>query len=266
MATPRWVSDRISAMLVARAIVLMKERVQVSGRTTTRTRSRATERSTSECVSKTEPFLVTTRTDAFSQNIHPEVTTEEICNIIRGGILQQIRYIPDKHIVSRSLWMCSPAAQVVLTPCLVVLRHLCRSALRAGLLSDCVVPGHCPAQPSPQSRMGTSPSFSQTAGCGEANLRFAPTQGKQSGPTSPGIAMVVQSGGSRNVYVGSIEDFETYSDEKLRTDFGEYGEIELINFLKEKQCAFVNFTNITNAVRISIACRKSSPVDHLPRH
>jgi hypothetical protein len=161
VATRRWVSDRISAMLVARAIVLMKERVQVSGRTTTRTRSRATERSTSECVSKTEPFLVTTRTDAFSQNIHPEVTTEEICNIIRGGILQQIRYIPDKHIVSRSLWMCSPAAQVVLTPCLVVLRHLCRSALRAGLLSDCVVPGYRPAQPSPQSRMGTPSSFSK---------------------------------------------------------------------------------------------------------
>lgn len=37
-----------------------------------------------------------------SQNIHPETTTEEICNTIRGGILQQIRYIPDKHIV-RSL-------------------------------------------------------------------------------------------------------------------------------------------------------------------
>lgn len=78
--------------------------------------------------------------------------------------------------------------------------------------------------------------------------------------------MVVQSGGSRNVYVGSIEDFETYSDEKLRTDFGEYGEIELINFLKEKQCAFVNFTNITNAVRISFACPRLSPVHHLPRH
>lgn len=60
--------------------------------------------------------------------------------------------------------------------------------------------------------------------------------------------MVVQAGGSRNVYVGSIEDFDMYSDEKLRSDFGEYGEIELINFLKEKQCAFVNFTNITNAV------------------
>lgn len=49
--------------------------------------------------------------------------------------------------------------------------------------------------------------------------------------------------------VGNIEDFETYDEDKLRKDFGEYGEIELINFLKEKQCCFVNFTNITNAVR-----------------
>ena len=77
--------------------------------------------------------------------------------------------------------------------------------------------------------------------------------------------MVVQSGGSRNVYVGSIEDFETYSDEKLRTDFGEYGEIELINFLKEKQCAFVNFTNITNAVRTSIVCPRFSSTSLLSR-
>lgn len=60
--------------------------------------------------------------------------------------------------------------------------------------------------------------------------------------------MVVQSGGSRNVYIGNIDDFEIYTEEKLRADFGEYGEIELINTLKEKQCAFVNFTNIANAV------------------
>lgn len=60
--------------------------------------------------------------------------------------------------------------------------------------------------------------------------------------------MVVQAGGSRNVYVGNIEDHELYTDEKLRKDFGEYGDIELINSLKEKQCCFVNFTNITNAV------------------
>lgn len=39
------------------------------------------------------------KADSKAQNIHPETTTEEICNTIRGGILQQIRYIPDKHIV-----------------------------------------------------------------------------------------------------------------------------------------------------------------------
>ena len=33
---------------------------------------------------------------------------------------------------------------------------------------------------------------------------------------------------------------ETFS-EKLKRDFGEYGDIELVNFLKEKNCAFVNF-------------------------
>lgn len=82
--------------------------------------------------------------------------------------------------------------------------------------------------------------------------------------------MVVQSGGSRNVYVsqahpthfrdsatdasapsqvGNIEDFDVYSEDKLRKDFGEYGEIELVNALREKQCCFINFTNIANSVR-----------------
>ena len=65
--------------------------------------------------------------------------------------------------------------------------------------------------------------------------------------------MVVQAGGSRNVYIGNIEDFDYYNENKLRHDFGEYGEIELVNTLSEKQCAFVNFTNIANSVR----CRLS---------
>ncbi|GAA5885526.1 hypothetical protein JCM16303_002244 [Sporobolomyces ruberrimus] len=138
-------------------------------------------------------------------NIHPEVTTEEICNVIRGGILQQIRYIPDKHI------------------CFVTF-----------------VDPHCAL------------AFFQAAsfqGIALHNRRLKVGWGKPSGPTSPGIAMVVQAGGSRNVYVGNIEDHELYTDEKLRKDFGEYGDIELINSLKEKQCCFVNFTNITNAIK-----------------
>ena len=36
-------------------------------------------------------------------NLHPETTTEELCNCIRGGMLAQIRYMPDKHIAVSSL-------------------------------------------------------------------------------------------------------------------------------------------------------------------
>lgn len=74
-------------------------------------------------------------------------------------------------------------------------------------------------------------------------------------------------GATRNVYVGNIEDFDLFSEERLKRDFAEYGEIELVNFLKEKyvrstdfpfrqlltlphrNCAFVNFTNISNAIK-----------------
>lgn len=31
-------------------------------------------------------------------NIHPETTPEDLCNAIRGGVLQSIRYLQDKHI------------------------------------------------------------------------------------------------------------------------------------------------------------------------
>ena len=43
--------------------------------------------------------------------------------------------------------------------------------------------------------------------------------------------------------------------ERLRADFAEYGEIELVNALREKSCAFVNFTNIANAIKAIEAVR-----------
>lgn len=128
-------------------------------------------------------------------NIHPETTLEEICNTIRGGILQQIRYMPDKHI-----------------------------AFVTFVDSNAAV------------------AFYHTAtfqGVALHNRRLKVGWGKHSGPPSPGIAMVVQAGGSRNVYIGQIEDFEAFDEARIRRDFSEYGEIELVNLLKEKNCAFV---------------------------
>ncbi|KAK0459368.1 uncharacterized protein EV420DRAFT_1479352 [Desarmillaria tabescens] len=51
---------------------------------------------------------------------------------------------------------------------------------------------------------------------------------------------------------------KTFTEERLKRDFGEYGDIELVNFLKEKNCAFVNFTNISNATK-AIEAIKSKP-------
>jgi hypothetical protein len=48
--------------------------------------------------------------------------------------------------------------------------------------------------------------------------------GKHSGALHPATAAAVQAGASRNIYVGGITDFETYSEERLRRDFSEYGE------------------------------------------
>ena len=34
-------------------------------------------------------------------NIHPETTPEDLCNAIRGGVVQSLRYMQDKHIAVR---------------------------------------------------------------------------------------------------------------------------------------------------------------------
>jgi RNA recognition motif-containing protein len=138
-------------------------------------------------------------------NIHPETTTEDLCNAIRGGVLQSIRYMQDKHIAF--VTFVDPAAAM---------------------------------------------TFFQVAsfqGLTLNNRRLKIGWGKNSGPLPPALALSVHSGATRNVYIGNIEDFEAFTEDRLKRDFGEYGDIELVNFLKEKNCAFVNYTNISNAIK-----------------
>jgi hypothetical protein len=39
-------------------------------------------------------------------NIHPETTAEDLCNAIRGGVLQSVRYMQDKHIAVSPVFLC----------------------------------------------------------------------------------------------------------------------------------------------------------------
>ena len=142
-------------------------------------------------------------------NIHPETTTEEICNVVRGGLLHHVRYIPDKHICFVTFIDPNAAANFF--------------ALSSG------------------------------QGLMIHNRRLKLGWGKHSGPLPSAIALAVSGGASRNVYIGNID--EGWSEERLRQDFAEYGEIELVNTLREKSCAFVNFTNIANAIKAIEAVR-----------
>lgn len=143
-------------------------------------------------------------------NIHPETTIEEICNVVRGGLLHHIRYIPDKHICFVTFIDPTSAASFY--------------------------------------------ALSNVQGLMIHNRRLKIGWGKHSGPLPPAIALAVSGGASRNVYIGNLD--ESWSEERLRQDFAEYGEIELVNTLREKSCAFVNFTNIANAIKAIEAVRQ----------
>lgn len=142
-------------------------------------------------------------------NIHPETTIEEICNVVRGGLLHHIRYIPDKHICFVTFIDPTAAASFY--------------------------------------------ALSNIQGLMIHNRRLKIGWGKHSGALPPAIALAVSGGASRNVYVGNLD--ETWTEERLRQDFSEYGDIELVNTLREKSCAFVNFTNIANAIKAIEAIR-----------
>jgi len=142
-------------------------------------------------------------------NIHPETTIEEICNVVRGGLLHHIRYIPDKHICFVTFIDPTAAASFY--------------------------------------------ALSNLQGLMIHNRRLKIGWGKHSGALPAAIALAVSGGASRNVYIGNLD--ETWTEERLRQDFSEYGEIELVNTLREKSCAFVNFTNIANAIKAIEAVR-----------
>jgi RNA recognition motif-containing protein len=142
-------------------------------------------------------------------NIHPETSIEEICNVVRGGLLHHIRYIPDKHICFVTFIDPTSAASFY--------------------------------------------ALSNLQGLMIHNRRLKIGWGKHSGALPPAIALAVSGGASRNVYIGNLD--ESWTEERLRQDFSTYGEIELVNTLREKSCAFVNFTNIANAIKAIEAIR-----------
>ncbi|KAF9018930.1 hypothetical protein BDZ89DRAFT_1073462 [Hymenopellis radicata] len=142
----------------------------------------------------------------YLDNIHPETSTEDLCDSIRGGVLQSIHYVQDRH--TAFVTFVDPAAAFMF--------------------------------------------FQQVAsyrGMTINNRRLKIGWGRNPGPLTFHLALAVHNGATRNVCIGDVEDFEMFTEERLKRDFGEYGDIEHVNFSKEENCAFVNFTNISSAIK-----------------
>lgn len=138
-------------------------------------------------------------------NLHQDSSVEEICNVVRGGLLQSIRFLKERHICFITFIDPIAAAQFF--------------------------------------------AMCQLHGLTIHNRRIKVGWGKHSGPLSNALSLAVSNGASRNIYVGNIIDFERFNQAKLREDFSKFGDIEQINYLEEKNCAFINFVNIANAIK-----------------
>ncbi|KAK6458180.1 uncharacterized protein RJT20DRAFT_133621 [Scheffersomyces xylosifermentans] len=138
-------------------------------------------------------------------NLHQDSSVEEICNVVRGGLLQSIRFLKERHVCFITFIDPIAAAQFF--------------------------------------------AMCQLHGLTIHNRRIKVGWGKHSGPLSNALSLAVSNGASRNIYIGNIVDFEYYNPQKLREDFSKFGDIEQINYLEEKNCAFINFVNIANAIK-----------------
>lgn len=154
-------------------------------------------------------------------NLPKDVKIEEICNVVRGGILQSIKLLSDRHVCFITFIDPTAAAQFY--------------------------------------------AMSSLHGISIQKRRCRVGWGKHRGPLPNSLALAISNGAARNVYIGNIDfqadslnDSPIFTEENLREVFQQYGEVEQINFLPEKSCCFINFTNINNAI-LAIDKIKSNP-------
>ncbi|KAG7697273.1 hypothetical protein KL933_001532 [Ogataea haglerorum] len=150
----------------------------------------------------------------YLRNIHRETTAEEICNTVRGGLLESIKLIPDRHICYLSFIESGSAAQFFATSTKEkVVIHGRRVKVDWGKHS------------------------------GPISSRVLQAVEKHSASRNLYIGTELVSEGTQEEDRPKIPDADT-----LRRDFSIFGEIEQINFFRDGQCAFVNFLDICSSI------------------
>lgn len=130
-------------------------------------------------------------------NLPEDATTSDICDAIRGGLLLSVKYTPEKH------YAVSPFPLLVITE----------------------------IEPSPQfvtfaDPMQATHFYHQATSYGlmVRNKKVKVSWGRGNNFVHPSVLnAVVGSGATRIVYIGGIDDFDTYNEDRLRDDFGTFG-------------------------------------------
>lgn len=171
-----------------------------------------------------DPYNVGNRT-IYLGNLHPSSTVEEIANNVRaGGLVESIVYRPEKRVCF--ITFVDPNVAL-------------KFYLNHQVLHQLIIHG-----------------YDITVGWAKS----------RSGPLSREISLAVTAGASRNVYIGfknkgdpldavygssrAQNQVPLPSEEELRTDFSKFGDMEQINFYHNRDCGFLNFLNIIDAIHL----------------
>ncbi|GEQ66613.1 hypothetical protein JCM33374_g276 [Metschnikowia sp. JCM 33374] len=148
-------------------------------------------------------------------NLHQKTTVEEIANNVRaGGLVESI-----KHYQSRRVCFIT-----FVDPAIALKFYLSHQVLHQLVIRD-----------------------------SEISVKWGKTH---SGALPTDIAYAVNSGASRNVYIGfrmnktGPPNLRIPDEATLRRDFSKFGGMEQINYYRQKDCGFMNFLNIADAITV----------------
>lgn len=151
----------------------------------------------------------------FLGNLHPNTTVEEIANNVRaGGLVEWIKCYAAKHICF--ITFIDPAVAL-------------KFYMMHQVYHQLIIHGN------------------------EVSVKWGKNH---SGPLCRDIALAVTAGASRNVYIGCKKTkdrngpVDLPTEEELKSDFAKFGELEQVNIYHKRNCGFVNFLNIADAINL----------------
>ncbi|KAI9361189.1 hypothetical protein DFJ73DRAFT_621230 [Zopfochytrium polystomum] len=149
--------------------------------------------------------MVLNRT-VYIGGVHPEATLKDLCDAVRGGMVQSVKLLSDKNVAF--VTFVDPVAAV--------------NFIQRGSLEGVAVKGK----------------------------RVRVAWGKPTPPMPLQVAAAIQrENATRTLYIVNPMVETLLSEQKLRTDLADFGEIEMVNVLPQKGIGFVSFGDVASAIR-----------------